>query len=701
MAESAVKSLVKRLNLPGGSELALGASVVAILVVMILPLPTPLLDILLTFNITFGMIVLLTALYTLRPLDLSIFPSLLLLLTLFRLALNVASTRLILLNGRSGPEAAGQVIKAFGSFVVGGNYVVGIIVFVILVVINFLVITKGAGRIAEVAARFTLDAMPGKQMAIDADLNAGLIDEAEARGRRREIAREADFYGAMDGASKFVRGDAIAGIIITIINIVGGLIIGIVQQKMDALTAAQTYTILTVGDGLVSQIPALIISTSAGIIVSRAGAEAAMGQEFTRQFSLQPKALMMAGGMVFLFGLTPGLPTFAFMMLGGVVGVTGYFLYRQHKATVSEQEVVEAQREASIPTPPEQVEALLPLDVLELEVGYGLIPLVDDEQDGELLDRIRSIRRQFALEMGFIVPPMHVRDNLQLRPGEYAVLIKGIEVARAEMMIGHYLAMDPGDARRTLDGIQTAEPAFGLPALWIPENKKDEAQQAGYTVVDLATVIATHITEIIRTHAEELLSRQDVQKLVDTVAQTNSKVVEELVPNLMNLGQVQKVLQNLLRERVSIRDLLTILETLADHAAMIKDPDLLTEFVRQRLARSIVRQHETPDGLLPLLTLGADIEDLLTKSIHESERGTYISMDPEIGQRILTAISKAIEKLTQLNYQPVLLCSPLVRRHLRKLTEKFIPNLVVLSHNELTPTVQLKVLGEAGLSRAN
>ncbi|MEW6266651.1 MAG: flagellar biosynthesis protein FlhA [Thermodesulfobacteriota bacterium] len=701
MAAEAGGRTWQRLNLPGGSELILGASVVAILLVMILPLPTPVLDLLLTFNITFSIIVILTSIYTLKPLDFSIFPSLLLLLTLFRLALNVASTRLILLRGGEGEAAAGQVIKAFGLFVVGGNYVVGLIVFVILVVINFLVITKGSGRIAEVAARFTLDAMPGKQMAIDADLNAGLIDEAEARARRGTISREADFYGAMDGASKFVRGDAIAGIIITLVNIIAGLIIGVVQQNLDVGAAAQRYTILTVGDGLVSQIPALIVSTAAGIIVSRAGSEMTMGLELGRQFTLQPRALLLAGGIAFLFGLMPGLPAAPFMTLGAVVGFIGYVNSRQQIA-VTEKKVEEAQRKAAAtPPPPEQVEALLPLDVLELEVGYGLIPLVDEEQDGELLERIRSIRRQFALDMGFIVPPMHVRDNLQLKPGEYAVLIKGIEVARTELMIGHHLAMDPGDARKKIEGLPTKEPSFGLPALWIQEKRKEEAQHAGYTVVDLATVIATHLTEIIRTYADELMTRQDVQKLLDNAARNNAKVVEELVPGLMTVGQIQKVLQNLLRERVSIRDLQTILETLADRAAMTKDTDLLTEFVRQKLARSIVRQHETPEGQLPLLTLSSEIEDLLSKSITDTDRGSFLSLDPELGQRILDALNKTVEKVTRLNYQPILLCSPVVRRHLRKLTERFIPNLVILSHNELTPTVNLKVLGEAGFVHAH
>jgi flagellar biosynthesis protein FlhA len=554
------------------SEVGMAAGVVGILVVMILPLPTFLLDILLAFNISFALVILLTGMYTLRPLDFSIFPSVLLVTTLFRLSLNVASTRLILLHGDEGYDAAGQVIRAFGEFVVGGNYFVGLVVFVILVLINFIVITKGAERIAEVSARFTLDAMPGKQMAIDADLNAGLIDEDDARIRRSEVSREADFYGAMDGASKFVRGDAIAGIIITLTNIIGGLLVGMLQMDMDFADAASTYTVLTIGDGLVSQIPALIISTAAGVMVSRAASDVSMGTEFMRQFSLQPRAIAIASAMVFSFGLVPGLPHVAFLTLGTALGGLAYVLYKaQASAKVKEQK--EAKAKAAPPPPgPEQVEALLPLDTLELEVGYGLIPLVDEEQDGDLLERIRSIRQQLALEMGVVVPPLHVRDNLQLKPGGYSILIKGNEVAGGELMIDYMLAMDPGDAKRRVEGIPTTEPAFNLPALWIPRSRKEEAQFAGYSVVDLSTVVATHLTEVIRNHSHELLGRQDVQRLLDNLAKSAPKVVEE-VNAAMNLGRLQKVLQSLLRERVSIRDMLTICETLADYGPMSKDPE--------------------------------------------------------------------------------------------------------------------------------
>jgi flagellar biosynthesis protein FlhA len=713
--------LKERLKESSG-EVVIGLAVVAILAVMIFPVPVVVLDLCLTFQMTLSIIVLLTALYTLKPLDFSIFPSLLLVLTLFRLALNIATTRIILLQGYQGPDAAGDVIQAFGFFVVQGDYLVGIIVFAILVLINFLVITKGSGRIAEVAARFTLDAMPGKQMAIDADLAAGLIQEDDAKKRRQEVAREADFYGAMDGASKFVRGDAIASIITTVINLLGGLIIGVVRHNMTVATAAQNFTILTVGDGLVGQIPALMVSVSAGILVSRAGADESMSEGYARQFTLRPEALGLAGTMVFFFGLLPGLPTAAFCATGLLIGSGAYAIIRRRKLGEALGEGGARKPGApgapppgpapgggpspaapgapgAPPSPrpgggPEKVEALLPLDVLELEVGYGLIPLVDDDQGGELLERIRSIRRQFALESGFIVPPMHVRDNLQLRPGEYAILIKGNEVARAEMMVGHQLAMNPGDAKKTIAGLPTIEPAFGLPATWIPEERKDEAQHAGWTVVDLATVIATHLTEVVRLHAAELISRQDVQKLIDGAAATDAKVVEELVPDLMSLGQVQKVLQNLLRERVSVRDMPSILEVLADHAHLTKDADLLTEFVRQRLARTILRQYLTAQGELPLMTLGADIEDALGKAVNETDRGAYLTMDPNTGQRILNALNQGLTELTSQNFQPVVLCTPLIRRHLHKLTERFIPNLVVLSHSELTSSVQLKIIGE-------
>ncbi len=675
------------------SDVLIALSVVGILILMIIPLPRFLLDILLSFDITLAVIILLVAMYVLKPLDFSIFPSLLLVATLFRLSLNIASTRLILLHGNEGPDAAGKVIKAFGAFVVGGNYVVGMIIFFILVVINFVVITKGAGRVSEVAARFTLDAMPGKQMSIDADLNAGLIDDQEARRRRKEIEREADFYGAMDGASKFVRGDAIAGIVITLINILGGLIIGIAQQGMPLAEAARTYTLLTVGDGLVSQIPALIISTAAGMVVTRAAAESNMGKEMVSQVLFQPRAISIAAGIILFFGLVPGLPGIPFFTLAAVMGGVAFAAHQAAKKAKA-AEVLEAGEAQALP--PEPVEALLPLDILGLEVGYGLIPIVDKEQNGELLDRIRSIRNQFAVEMGIIVPPMHIRDNLQLKPGEYVILLKGNEVGRGELMLGHYLAMDPGTAKGELPGIPTREPAFGLPAFWIEEKDKDQAQFQGYTVVDHSTIIATHISEIIRRYAHELLGRQETQSLIDNLARQYPKVVEELIPDLLSLGEVQKVLQNLLRERVSIRDMRTILETLADYAPMTKNVVLLTEYVRQSLARSITRQVQQPDGTVNVMTLDPALEEKIAASIKHTERESYLALDPKTSEEIIMSLQKAMQTFAVHNLPPVILCSPVVRPHLKRLVERFIPDLMVLSHNELSDTSKVKSLGVVG-----
>jgi flagellar biosynthesis protein FlhA len=700
MAEAVQANRRGWLNLPAIdsgniSEIGMGAGVVGILVVMILPLPTFMLDILLAFNITFAIIIMLTGMYANKPLDFSVFPSVLLFTTLLRLSLNVAATRLVLLHGDEGTGAAGQVIKAFGMFVVGGNYYVGLVIFVILVVINYIVITKGAERIAEVSARFTLDAMPGKQMAIDADLNAGLIDENEAKNRRKEIAREADFYGAMDGASKFVRGDAIAGIIIVLTNIIGGLLIGILQKNMDFANAAATYTVLTIGDGLVSQIPALIISTGAGIIVSRAGTDRSLGSEFKRQFSLQPRALAIAGGIVFCFGLVPGLPHLAFLVLGSAVSGVSILLLKNQKRAETQELALKAATPPPAPAAagPEQVEALLPLDVLELEVGYGLIPLVDEEQNGDLLERIRSIRQQLALEMGLVVPPLHVRDNLQLKPGGYAILIKGNEVASGELMIDYLLAMDPGDAKKTLEGIPTREPAFNLPAVWIPASRREEAQFAGFSVVDLSTVIATHLTEVIKGHADELLGRQEVHRLLDNLQKTAPKAVEETL-NQLSLGGVQKVLANLLKERVSIRDLLTICETLADYAPLTKDPDMLTEYCRQKLARSILKSIiGAGPRELNVLTLEPAVEDVITSGIQKTDHGTYLSVDPDKVQRILGGLNKQLERFTQFSQPPVVLCSPVVRRHFRRIVERFAPSLQVLSHNELVMDMKVHSVG--------
>jgi len=673
------------------SDLFLAFGVVGVLLIMVIPLPTPLLDLLLSLNITLGIIILLVSMYIQQPLEFSAFPSVLLVTTLFRLSLNIASTRIILLRGNEGADAAGRVIESFGSFVVGGNYVVGLVVFLILVLVNFVVITKGATRIAEVAARFTLDAMPGKQMSIDADLNAGLIDETEARSRRLRISREADFYGSMDGASKFVRGDAIAGIIITIINIVGGLLIGIMQQDLTMAEAAQTYTLLTIGDGLVSQVPALIISTAAGIVVSRAASDANLGQDLARQLFLSPRAVGVSASIVFFFGLIPGLPQVPFLVLASIMGGIAYLGARESKK--SEKAEAKAVKELPEEGVPEQVESLLPLDIMELEVGYGLIPLVDVQQDGSLLEKIKSIRRQFALEMGFIVPPLHIRDNLQLGPNEYSLLIKGNQITSGELEPDQHLAMKAGEISEEIEGINTKEPAFGLPAKWIRPSERERAQMAGYTVVEPATVLATHLTEVIRKHAHELMGRQETQKLLDNLAETHPKVVEELVPNILSVGQVQKVLQNLLRENVSIRDLLTILETLADYGPSISNTDVLTEYVRQGLARSITKQYQLEDRSLPLMTVDKTIEDIIVSSIHRTDQETYLSLDPSIAQKIITEFSRSNETFGRMNVQPVVLCSPVVRPHLKRLTERFFPNLAVLSHNEIAPEAKIQSLG--------
>jgi len=693
--EQVIKSKVDPTS---ASEIMTVIGVVTILVVMIIPLPSILLDFLLALNITVAITILLVAMYTLKPLDFFIFPPLLLVTTLFRLSLNVASTRLILLHGNEGALAAGRVIKSFGSFVVGGNYVVGVIVFTILVIVNFVVITKGATRIAEVAARFTLDGMPGKQMSIDADLNAGLIDEDEAKERRMTVTKEAEFHGAMDGAAKFVRGDAIAGIIITAVNIIGGFIIGVLQQKMSIISAAQNYTLLTVGDGLVSQIPALIISTAAGIVVSRAASEKTMGKDFGKLFSSYPKAIYLSALTVFVFGLIPGLPHIPFMMLSVIIGIS-VFMFEKKKAQLKVEKIDVKEKEA-IDDGPEPVEHLLTIDPLELEVGYGLIALVDREQGGKFLDRVRSIRRQFAVEMGMVIPPIHIRDNLQLNSSEYQILLKGVKIAGAELMVNHYLAMDPGDATRKIEGIETKEPAFNIPACWIPEARKEEAKLSGYTVVDDATIMATHLTEVLRKHASELLGRQEVQNLLDNLSKSYPKAVEELVPNLLSLGSVQKVLQNLLEERISIRDLLTIVETLADCAPLTKDPDLLTEYVRNKMSRSIITPHIGEDGYLKLITMSQDVEDILLKGIQKTEHGSYLSVDPNIADSIISSIKKEAEKAMSKNIQPILLTTPVIRRHLRKMLEYFIPSLMVLSQSELLNDIGFKAIGKVKLSHA-
>jgi len=695
---SVLKVPWRQFSIGANIDIGISLGVVGVLMVMIIPLPTTMIDILLALNITLSVLILLLTLYAVRPLDFSVFPTLLLITTLFRLSLNIASTRLILLNGHAGSAAAGKIIKSFGSFVVGGNATVGLVVFVILVVINFVVITKGSGRIAEVAARFTLDAMPGKQMSIDADLNAGLIDEDQARTRRSEISKEAEFYGAMDGASKFVRGDAIAGILITLVNIMGGLVIGVLQMDLSISTAVQNYTLLTIGDGLVSQIPALIISTGAGILVSRAASEGNMGSEMAHQFGLQPRALKIASGVIFLFALAPGMPVIPFMLLSGTV----FFLSRIVSSTEGEKKAAEAEAppdEENRDLSPEEVERLLPLDVLELEIGYGLIPLVDNKTQGNMLDRIRSLRRQFALEFGLIMPSLHIRDNLELKPNEYGICIRGNQVAKGELMVDHILAIDPGDIKSKIEGIKTKDPAFGLPALWLSSDKKEDAQFAGYTVVDLPSVVTTHLSEVVRQYGYEFLGRQDVQRLLDNLSEANPKVVEELVPNLLTLGSVQKILQNLVREQVSIRDMLTVLETLADYAPMTKDTDLLTEYVRQRLARSLTKSYLDVDKVLKVLTVSMDMEEVVSGGINQTEFGSYLALEPEQARGITDAIKGALAKAAAQTEQSVILCSTTIRRHLKKLCERFQVQAVVLSHNEIPGGLEVQSLGDVSLKR--
>jgi flagellar biosynthesis protein FlhA len=686
-------------RLARNSDISLAAAVVGILVFMVMPLPTFLLDLLLAFSITFALVILLVAMHIQKPLELSAFPSILLLTTLFRLSLNIATTRVVLLHGHEGTAAAGNIIKAFGGFVVGGNYVVGLIVFVILVVINFAVITKGAGRIAEVAARFTLDAMPGKQMSIDADLNAGYITEQEARSRRETISREAEYYGAMDGANKFVRGDAVAGIIITLVNIIGGLAIGVFQKGMPFGPAAQTYTLLTVGDGLVSQIPALIISTAAGIIVSRAGNESSLGNEITSQVFFHPRAISMVAGVLFGFALIPGLPTLPFLALALLAGGLAYSLGQAKRA--SEQAKQEQKAIAEKAPAAESLAALPPLDLLAIEVGYGLIPLVDAEQNGELLERIKAIRRQMAFDLGIIIPPVHIQDNMQLASGEYAILLKGNEIARGELMPNYCLAMNPGNADGTVDGIATQEPTYGLPAVWIRDSARENALAKGFTVVDTATVMTTHLSEIIRRHAHELLGRQDVQRMLDYLKQSHPKVVEDLVPNLLPLGSVVRVLQNLLREQVPIRDLLAILETLGDWAPLTKDPDALTEHVRHALARTLTKLHQAPDGSLTVILLGHAVESALAEALQKSEHGRVLALDPKTANRIMSSLGRQIERCTARNLQPVVLCSSPMRPALKKLTDRFIPNLFVLSYEEILSTVDVRSIGSVELSDAD
>lgn len=670
-------------------DILMSVGVVAILMVMLLPLPRFILDLLLSFDITLSVIILLVGLQVRRPIEFSVFPSILLMITLFRLSLNIASTRLILLHGNEGAGAAGEVIRAFGNFIVGGNYTVGLVVFTILVVINFVVVTKGAGRVAEVAARFTLDAMPGKQMSIDADLNAGLINEADARRRRREITEEADFYGSMDGASKFVRGDAIAAVIITLVNIVGGLAIGVLQQGMSPGLAAQTYTVLTVGEGLVAQIPALIVSTAAGIVVTRAASDMDLGGAMTKQLLMSPKPVGIAAGILLALGLVPGLPHLAFLVLGSAVAWMAYHL---HQEEIREA----APTPTQTPTAPKADEGptrVTPLDLMEVQVGYGLIGLVEGTQGTALLDRIKALRRQFAETMGFVVPPIHIRDNLQLRPNEYAIMLKGVEVAKADVLPGHLLAIDPGTGQKgVVHGIATKEPAFGLPALWIPEDGREQAQIAGYTVVDASSAIATHLSELVKRYGHELLGRQEVQALLDEVGKSHPKLVEELIPTMVPLGTVVRVLGNLLKEGIPIRDLRSILEAISDQASNSKDPELLTEYARQALARTITKQYQASDGSLQVITLDPRLDRSLADQVAALPPGAALQLDPTVSHKLLTGIKQAAERVAARGQQPIVICSQAVRRHLRRHSDRILHSVPVMGFNEVDSFVRLQSL---------
>jgi flagellar biosynthesis protein FlhA len=656
-----------------------------IIVMMVLPVPAFFLDLSLVISMALSLTILIVSLYVKEALDFSAFPSVLLFSTLFRLALNVASSRLILLRGEEGASAAGHVIAAFGQFVVAGNYAVGLIVFVILVIINFVVITKGATRIAEVAARFTLDAMPGKQMAIDADLNAGIINEAEARQRRQRVQREGDFYGAMDGASKFVRGDAVAGLIILAVNLLGGFFVGVMQKGMQIGEAAQLYSLLSVGDGLVTQIPALIVSTAAGMVVTRTASGGELGIEITKQLFWNPTALGVVAGILGLFVFIPGFPAIPFLLSAATFGGLAYTMAGKTTSEIEEPatEIVKSET-GEEPARPR------PVDLLELEVGYELIPLVDGEK-GAVVERVRSLRRQFLADKGFLVPQIHIRDNLRLGSKEYVILVKGVEAGRGELRPGRFMAMNATSAELSgcsVKGESAVEPAFGLPALWISGADKERAEIVGYTVVDPETVLITHVSELIKRHGPELLTRQDVQRLLDGLAKDHPKVIEELIPHHITLGGIQKVLQNLLREEVPIRDLLTIVESLADHAPHSKDTDELTEYVRHALARTITSSFRSPEGLLPVMTIDPQIERMIRERAQDG-----ITIEPHVAQRIMTAVQQAVETFGKRGLLPVFLTAASVRRHLRQLISQYLPQIAVLSHNEIAGGVKIQSLG--------
>ncbi len=680
------------------SDVLLAVAVLGVLLIMMVPLPTWLMDVLLAANITAGILILLTSLYVLKPLDFSVFPSLLLLTTLFRLALNVATTRLILLHGQEGPSAAGHVIEGFGLFVVGGNPVVGLIIFMILVLINFIVITKGSTRIAEVAARFTLDAMPGKQMAIDADLNAGIIDDIAAKNRREEVAREAEFYGSMDGAAKFVRGDAVAGLIITAINLVAGLVIGTMQQGMALADAVNVYSILTVGDGLVSQIPALVISTAAGIVITRAGGGESMSTEIGTQFTKHPKVHFIASGSLFLMSLVPGLPFIPFLLLSVGLGVSGWYLYTAE----SEDAVTEISEVAPVAAVPEEqpLSELLIVDPIRLEVGYGLIDLVEGGREGNLLERLQAVRRQITQEIGFVLPPVHIKDNLQLGVGDYRVLIRGAEVARGEIRPRNLLALESQLSGPAVEGVPTQEPAFGLPALWIAADKRQQAELSGYTVVEPPTVIVTHITEILRKHASEMLDRAQTKELVDAISERYPKVIEEIVPAQVSLALLQNVLQRLLAEWVPIRDLLIILETIADSMAEQRDINGIVERVRRRLGRTIVQPYVGTQGELSVFTLDTEVEQVMVERITQAGNVEFmLPLDLQQWQRFVTRLNDAMG-VHDVD-TPIVLTTPQLRTPLAQALTKIMPRIAVFSVAEIPSNMNIQTLSRLGLRDAS
>ncbi len=654
----------------------------------IIPIPNFLLDIMLAFNIAIGLIVLFNALFVKEVLDMSFFPTLLLFTTIFRISLNVSSTRLILTTGNPG-----NVVSTFGGFVGGNNLVIGAIVFIVLVIIQFVVINKGSERVAEVTARFTLDAMPGKQMAIDADLNTGVINEAQARERRNKIQQESSFFGAMDGATKYVKGDATAGLIITVINLAGGTVMGVMNQGLDAMSALQKYGVLTIGDGLCSQIPSMLISLATGILVTKASKESDIGDILVSQLFGIPKVLYIVGGTMIILGFTP-LNFFLFLTFGITFIVAGYSIQKNSEVKAIEEEAEAAEEaEGEEIRKPENVISLLQVDPIELEFGYGIIPLADANQGGDLLDRVIMIRRQVALELGTIVPVIRMRDNIQLNPNQYIIKIKGIQVTEGEILFDHYMAMNPGTVEQEISGIPTIEPSFHLPAIWITESQRERAESFGYTVVDPPSIIATHITEVVKTHIAELLSRQDVQTLIDNLKESNSVLVDELVPKLLGIGEIQKVLQNLLREQISIRDLLTIFESLADHAQTTHDTDVLTEYVRQSLKRSISAKYFPANETTSVVTLDPKVEQDIMGSVKQTEQGAYLTIDPEKTKAIMNSVEEEVAKLENLGNNPIIVTSPIVRMYFKKLTEDYIKDLIVVSYNEIDNNVELQSVG--------